>query len=65
MDGAPVFPSLLPKLTDPLWFSVDKACDDENEVLKLEEEHKNWVKSLSWINPLLSLNILWASVVYS
>ena len=37
------FPSLLPKISDPVWFNVDKPCDDENELTKLEEEHQNWV----------------------
>ena len=42
----PMFPSLLPKVADPLWFNVDKPCDDESELTKLEEEHAAWVKRL-------------------
>ena len=42
MSG-PLFPDLLPRMTDPLWFSVDKPCDDEDEVSKLEEEQLEWV----------------------
>ena len=42
MSG-PMFPSLLPRLSDPLWFSVDKPCDDEDELSKLEEEQIEWV----------------------
>lgn len=37
-------PSLLPKVADPLWFSVDRPCDDDVELTKLEEEHKQWVR---------------------
>ena len=45
--SAPLFPNLVPSATDPLWFTVDKPCDDENELSELEEEYQNWVKSLS------------------
>ena len=38
-----LFPSLEPKVTDSLWFKVDKPCDDESEITKLEEEHQTWV----------------------
>ena len=43
MDGPPLFPSLLPKLVDSNWFSVDKPCDDESDLTKLETSHKKWV----------------------
>lgn len=42
----PAFPGLVPKVIDPQWFSVDKACDDEFELNQLEKEHQNWVKYL-------------------
>ena len=44
MSG-PLFPSLLPKVADTLWFNVDRPCDDESELSKLEEEHTSWVKN--------------------
>ncbi|XP_072039734.1 anaphase-promoting complex subunit 15B-like [Amphiura filiformis] len=40
------FPSLLPKLTDPLWFDVDKAFEDEQALASEEREHQNWLLSI-------------------
>ena len=42
--SAPLFPSLIPSAVDQLWFTVDKPCDDENEISELEEEYQSWVK---------------------
>ena len=42
-DYGPLFPSLLPRVVDSHWFNVDKPCDDENELSKLEEDHHAWV----------------------
>lgn len=41
------FPSLVPSAADPLWFTVDRPCDDEEELSKLEEEHTLWLESIA------------------
>ena len=41
--ASPMFPTLEPTFADSLWFKVDKPCDDESEITKLEEEHQDWV----------------------
>ena len=43
----PLFPKLTPRIVDPLWFSVDKALNDENELTQLELEHRNWVSRIT------------------
>ena len=35
----PLFPSLMPRLVDPLWFKVDAPQDENAELTKLEKEH--------------------------
>jgi Anaphase-promoting complex subunit 15 len=42
----PFFPSLTPPMTNSLWFDVDIPCDDESDVVQLENEHQNWVRFL-------------------
>jgi len=42
-----MFPSLMPPTTNSLWFDTDIPCDEENEVQSLENEHQNWLNSIS------------------
>lgn len=42
------FPSIVPGAIDPLWFTVDRPCDDENELEQLEKEHDLWVRNISF-----------------
>ena len=42
----PLFPSLTPRLVDPLWHKVDVAKNEDLELEKLEKEQENFVKSI-------------------
>jgi len=34
-----IFPSLLPRVADALWFTLEKKSDDDAALTKEEEEH--------------------------
>lgn len=55
MSSIPLWPSLQPRSTDPLWFNADKPCDDEDVVDKLESSHQAWV---SYFNTSCYFNIM-------
>ncbi|KAL2719134.1 anaphase-promoting complex subunit 15-like isoform X1 [Vespula squamosa] len=42
MSIIPLWPSLRPRITDPLWFDADSPVDEESEVTALEAEHQAW-----------------------
>ena len=42
----PLFPSLMPRLVDPLWFKVDAPQDENAELTKLEKEHAGKCRAL-------------------
>jgi hypothetical protein len=44
--STPLFPSLMPRLVDPLWFKVDVPQDEDIELSRLEKEHQAWIKSI-------------------
>lgn len=54
--STPLFPDLMPKLTDPLWFNVDKPVDDDTELTQLEHEHTNWVNTSNQLRLCKSFN---------
>lgn len=43
----PLFPSLMPPITNSLWFDIDPVCDEEAEVQAMENEHQNWLNAIS------------------
>jgi len=42
-----MFPSLTPRATDPLWFSVDRPADEEAELAREEAEHQAYLERIA------------------
>lgn len=43
-SGIPIFPTMIPNIVNPLWFSVDEPKNEDTELLRIESIHQNWVK---------------------
>ncbi|KAK7097443.1 anaphase-promoting complex subunit 15-like [Littorina saxatilis] len=42
----PLFPSLMPRVVDRLWFTADKACDDTEQQTQQETEYTSWLHNI-------------------
>jgi len=43
-SGIPIFPTMIPNIVNPLWFSVDEPKNEDTELIRIESIHQNWVK---------------------
>lgn len=47
----PNYPTLCPPISNPIWFDVDSAFDEETEVNQLEAEYQDQVRIFSYATP--------------